>query len=272
MPSRVRMLVAALVAALALVLPGAALAGQDRELDVVTFNIHHGADGAEQLDLERIAREIAATGADVAALQEVDRHWSARSALVDQAGWLAKRLRMHVAYAANLDLDPLEPGQPRRQYGTAILSDFPIHEWRNTLLPRPLGGEQRGLLETVINLRGIRVRVANTHLQHNSDVERAAQTARIAELLAGSPEPVVLMGDLNATPEAPELVPLMTRYQDAWPLGGDGPGFTIPPELPTRRIDYVLTTPGIGVDSAAVVNTLASDHLPVVAELRVPKK
>jgi endonuclease/exonuclease/phosphatase family metal-dependent hydrolase len=266
-----RAFAATLLAVLTLAFPAAAAADRDREIDVATYNIHHAADVNEQLSLERIAAEIDATGAEVAGLQEVDRHWSARSEFVDQAQWLAKRLRMHVVYGANLDLEPLTPGAPRRQYGTAILSEFPIREWRNTWLPRPENGEQRGLLEAVIKVRGERVRVANTHLQHNSAVERTAQTQRIMELLAPAREPVVLVGDLNARPADPELAPLWTRFQDAWTLGGVGDGFTYPAEAPSARIDYVLVTPDLRVSEATVRSTLASDHLPLVAEIALPR-
>jgi endonuclease/exonuclease/phosphatase family metal-dependent hydrolase len=123
-----RVFAATLLAVLTLAFPAAAVADRDREIDVATYNIHHAADVNEQLSLERIAAEIDATGAEVAGLQEVDRHWSARSEFVDQAQWLAKRVRMHVVYGANLDLDPPTAGAPRRQYGTAILSEFPIRE------------------------------------------------------------------------------------------------------------------------------------------------
>lgn len=85
---------------------------------------------------------------------------------------------MHVVYGANLDLDPLDPGQPRRQYGTAILSDFPILESGNTLLPKIGRNEQRGLLQALLNVRGVPLRVFNTHLQHNSQPERQAQATQ----------------------------------------------------------------------------------------------
>jgi endonuclease/exonuclease/phosphatase family metal-dependent hydrolase len=269
----IRLLLAALIAALALAAPAAAAAHpHDRALRVITFNIHHGANGAEQLDLERVARVIEDSGADVAALQEVDRHWSERSALADQTALLSRRLRMHGVFAANLDLDPPAAGQPRRQYGTALLSRHRIRSWRNTLLPRPEGGEQRGLLEAQIKVRGARVRIANTHLQHDSAVERTAQAQLIAELLAPAREPVVLVGDLNAVPDAAELVPLFGVFADAWTRAGDGPGFTIPVEAPDRRIDYVLTSPEIRARHAAVIATDASDHLPVVADLLIPKR
>ncbi|MDQ3608294.1 MAG: endonuclease/exonuclease/phosphatase family protein [Actinomycetota bacterium] len=268
---------AALLAAVALLaialLPsgaGAEPQAPDRELSVMTYNIHAGIGEDDRLDLQRIADEIRSSGVEVAGLQEVDRHWSARSDFVDQAQWLAEELDMHVVYGANLDRDPLSPGEPRRQYGTAILSEYPIQSSSNTLLPRPEEGEQRGLLEAVINVRGVRVRIANTHLQHNSSVERAAQVDRIMELLADSDEPVVLLGDLNARPGDAELQPLSTRYDDAWLEGGEGDGFTLSAADPYARIDYIFVSREIVVESAEVRDTLASDHLPVVAELELP--
>jgi endonuclease/exonuclease/phosphatase family metal-dependent hydrolase len=261
---------AALLVATAGPAPAAVPQAPDRELSVASYNIHHAAGVDGRLDLERIAGEIERGGAEVIGLQEVDRHWSSRSEFADQAGWLAERLGMHVVYGANLDLDPPAEGQPRRQYGTAVLSEFPILWSRNTLLPRPRGGEQRGLLEAVLNVRGVRVRFANTHLQHNSAEERFAQSQRIAELLGDAVEPTVLVGDLNARPQAPELAPLWPHLEDAWTRGGEGPGNTYPAEAPDRRIDYVLVTPDVGVRSAEVLASPASDHLQVTAALVVP--
>ncbi|NUR82746.1 MAG: metal-dependent hydrolase, partial [Nonomuraea sp.] len=115
-------------------------------LRVVTFNIHHGRGPDGRLDLRRVADVLHTSGADVAALQEVDRHYAARSDFADQAAWLATALGMRLAHGANLDLDPSAPGRPRRRYGTAVLSRFPIRDSGNTLLPRFPGSEQRGLL------------------------------------------------------------------------------------------------------------------------------
>jgi glycerophosphoryl diester phosphodiesterase len=241
------------------------------QLTVSTYNIAHAAGIDGRLDLERIAAEIERGGAEIVGLQEVDRHWSERSQFADQAAWLAERLGMQGAYGANLDLDPPAPDRPRRQYGTAILSAHPILWSRNTHLPRPEGGEQRGLLEAGIDVDGVRVRVANTHLQHTSAVERRAQTERIAALLRPARGPVVLTGDLNARPDAGELTPLWPRLVDAWPRRGEGDGFSYPSSGPTARIDYVLTTPDVGVEAARTLPSPASDHQQVVAELVLPR-
>ena len=241
-----------------------------RPLRVASFNIHHGVGTDNLLDLERIARVIEDGGAQVVGLQEVDRHFGERSQFVDQATWLAERLGMRVVFGANLDLDPFTPDAPRRQYGTAILSRHRIRGWRNTLLPRPAGGEQRGLLEAVVSVRGARVRVFNTHLQHNSQEERLAQIAQIRTIVGQSRESVVLLGDLNATPESPEIAAITEDLADTWVAAGEGEGFTYDAETPHARIDYVLTSSDVVAKAAAVVTSDGSDHLPVVVDLVLP--
>jgi endonuclease/exonuclease/phosphatase family metal-dependent hydrolase len=241
----------------------------DRIMRVMTFNIHHGQGTDGALSLDRIAGVIRARGPEVVGLQEVDRHWSSRSDFADQAAELAADLDMHVAYGANLDLDPPAPGQPRRQYGTAILSRHPILKWDNTLLPRFGDHEQRGLLHAEIMVRGVRVQIYNTHLQHDDAAERLAQATAITKIVEAGAGPAVLTGDLNATPGTPEIQEFTEHLSDGWT--GDG-GFTHPSEQPAHRIDYVMTGGGAATDRAAVVTDLpaASDHLPVVGDLRVP--
>jgi endonuclease/exonuclease/phosphatase family metal-dependent hydrolase len=244
----------------------------ERQLRVATFNIHHGVGLDGLLDLARIAATVERTGAEVVGLQEVDRHWSERSDFVDQATLLAELLDMHLAFGANLDLDPPAPGAPRRQFGTAILSAYKIRATTNTLLPRPLGGEQRGLLEGQIKVRGIPVRVFNTHLQHDSQAERLAQVARIRQVLATANESVVLLGDLNATPDTPEIGGLTDLLVDAWVTAGVGDGFTFDAATPHARIDYVMSSGNVVARTAAVLTTDAADHLPVVVDLALPGK
>lgn len=125
-----------------------------RVVDVMTFNIHHaqGTDGV--LDLQRIADVIEASGADVVGLQEVDRHYSARSGWVDQPAALAQLLGWHSAYGANLDSPPPAGQTERSQYGTAVLSRYPIVASENTHLHNADGKEQRGLLHAAIDVRG----------------------------------------------------------------------------------------------------------------------
>ncbi|MGH8825238.1 MAG: endonuclease/exonuclease/phosphatase family protein [Jiangellaceae bacterium] len=237
-----------------------------RALRLATFNIHHGVGADGVLDLERIASLLEQTRAGVVGLQEVDRHWGTRSAFRDQAGWIANRLRMHAEYGANVDLDPPAPGVPRRQYGMAILSRFPVRQSVHSLLVRPLGGEQRGLLDVSVDVEGRVLRVLNTHLEYGSRLERLEQARAVGDAVRDGPRPVVLLGDLNADPSSAEVAHLTEVLSDAWTLAGTGNGFTFDTVRPRVRIDYVMVGDGVAVRSAQALPTYASDHRPVVVD------
>ena len=236
-------------------------------LTVMTYNIHQGRDADGVLDLDRVAAAIRAQEADLVALQEVGRHWSADSAFRDQAADLGEQLAMEFVFGANLDRDPPQPGAPRRQYGTAILSSWPILESRNILLPRASSAtEQRGLLLADVEVDGARFRLHNAHLGVSAQ-DRELQVVAILAEVDKTTRPHALAGDFNAPPTAPELAPLFERLRDAWTLAADGDGFTFPASEPTVRIDYVLVSADLTVSTARVPAELSSDHRPLVAEL-----
>lgn len=236
-------------------------------LRLATFNIHHGVGADGILDLERVAAAIEQAGAQVACLQEVDRHLGRRSGYLDQAGWLAQRLGMDHAFGAVIDADPSGPGAARRQYGMATLTAFPIQDSLRTLFDPPMAGEQRGLLDIRLDVGGIQLRVLNTHLEVGSHVERLAQVATIRGVVRNGPQPVVLLGDFNAEPTSTEIGLVTQDVVDAWAVAGTGDGLTFDATTPYARIDYVLVSPGVAVASASVVATEASDHRPVVVDV-----
>jgi len=234
---------------------------------VATYNIHHAVGPDGRLDLDRIADVLLSTGAEIVGLQEVDVIFGSRSEFEDQASALATSLNMNHAFGANLDLEPLEAGAPRRQYGTAILTSWTIEESSNTMLPN-IGGEPRGLLEAKLLVGERTLRVFNTHLENGNAEERKLQVDAIAERLVSTGETLLLLGDLNATPEASELVPLQAFLEDAWELGGVGPGYTHPAGDPRHRLDYVWIGDDIRVRRVSTIDDeTASDHFPLVAEL-----
>ncbi|WP_435118598.1 endonuclease/exonuclease/phosphatase family protein [Amycolatopsis thermoflava] len=247
-------------------------AGEPRQrvLSVLSFNIHHAQGTDDVLDLARVAGVIRDSGADVVGLQEVDRHYSARSEWADQAAELAGMLGYHVVFGANIDRDPPAAGSPRIQYGTAILSRYPVTAWENTHLFRSPNQEQRGLLHAVLDVHGVAVHVYDTHLAASSQVDRLEQTRQITELIGGT-TPAVLVGDLNALPEAPEIATLNTAFTDAWPASGKGAGATYPAEAPDRRIDYIYASRSVSPLVTRVLDRdpAASDHLPLMSRLLV---
>ncbi|MGH9001096.1 MAG: endonuclease/exonuclease/phosphatase family protein [Acidimicrobiia bacterium] len=238
--------------------------GSGHEVVVLTWNIFHGDHGG----VDEIADAVRASGADVVSLQEVDA-WRDRSGCVDQAADIADALGMTAVFGANLESSGSECGGGTGPglHGDALLSRFPVLESRHTLLPNG-GGEQRGLLEAVLDLGdGRRLRAASTHFEYRDGGERGDQAEAVADQLATSPEPVVVMGDLNGTPGDSALDPMYDEFNDAWLEAGSGDGDTHPSDSPRRRIDYVFAGEGVGVVDAHVVASDASDHLPVLARL-----
>ena len=81
----------------------------------------------------------------------------------------------------------------------------------------------------------------------------------------------ILMGDMNAEPDSPEMQTLSGVFTDAWEQGGTGAGNTIPVDSPSKRIDFILLgSAWPAATEAHVPTTTASDHLPVVATVPWP--
>jgi len=78
----------------------------------------------------------------------------------------------------------------------------------------------------------------------------------------------VFLGDLNATPDSPEMKLISKAGMlDAWIEAGVGPGFTDASTNPVKRIDWIWTSPDLETSAIEVIQTQASDQMPVLAEL-----
>lgn len=242
----------------------------EMSLRVMTYNIQYGGG-----NLDGIAEAIRASGAELAALQEVDVHWSARSNFADQATALAERLGMLARFAPIYQLPGETAGAPMREFGVALLSKYPIVAFANRTITRlstqlPEGSPPAplpGFLDATVDVRGTRVRVVNTHLDYRTDP--AVRRQQVTETLAiiGEPTtPTLLFGDFNASPDAPELQPLFTHLRDSWAGSADA-GLTYSSTVPVKRIDYVLTSGHFRVRTARVADAQASDHRAVVVDL-----
>ena len=255
---------------------GDAAPPKGRAVKVLTYNIAHGVGHDGRLDLDRIAGVIRRSGADVVALQEVDKHWDARSDFVDQAAALGEKLNMRVRFAPIYSLDPPEPGKPRREYGLAILSRYPITRFKNHELSRisslePEKGVQKlpGFPEAVINLHGRKIHLFNTHLSWLDPEVRLLEAEEMLEIMGSARHPVVLAGDMNALPDAPEIDRLREVLTDTFEAAGTGDGYTFPAPDPVRRIDYIFASPDIRVLDSRVIEGEGSDHYAVLSTLWV---
>lgn len=222
-------------------------------LKVLTLNTHGGR-GPAGFGMDALARFILAADVDVALLQEVDRA-RPRSRFVDMPGDLAAATGMEAAYGLNVRLGPR-----RGVSGLATLSRFPIVDQVNTYLPSQGGTKQRGVLRTDLDVDGTVVSVFNTHLEPGRPAVRMRQIVATMRSLAASENPVILGGDLNATPGSPTLRVAASGLRDAWVDAGAGPAGTAPASNPRIRIDYLLYAPPLRVTRTEVLPGLVSDH------------
>ncbi len=109
-------------------------------MKIVTYNIQFGLGKDGRYDLQRIASAV--EGADIIALQEVERYWQ-RSGNVDQPALLGEILDQYYwAYGPSFDVDASthDPNgridNVRRQFGNMILSKTPILSTRLFPLPK----------------------------------------------------------------------------------------------------------------------------------------
>jgi endonuclease/exonuclease/phosphatase family metal-dependent hydrolase len=85
---------------------------------------------------------------------------------------------------------------------------------------------------------------------------------------------LILCGDFNALPNSPACRILSKRLEDVQlKLDRHQPLNTWFGYFPLGRIDHIFVSPGIGVDKIQVPSTrlekLASDHLPLIADLKI---
>lgn len=243
-------------------------------LRVMTYNVHSclGMDG--KLSPARIARVIAQCNPDVVALQELDVR-RARTNSIDQAEAIAQELKMEFHFHPALAL-------AEELYGDAVLSRFPLKLVHAGALPGLLARpelEPRGALWVEIEFHGRRLQLINTHLGLVADERMQQADALLGPKWlghAGCKAPTILCGDFNAVPSSRVCRRLSNRLLDAQLcLEGHRPKRTFFARYPVGRIDHVYVSRDLEVLAVEVPrNDLilrASDHLPVIVEMRLPE-
>lgn len=214
----------------------------------LTFNIHHaeGLDGTVRP--RRVAETIRALAPDVVGLQEVRR-----GVLIgDQPKALGRRLHMQREFQPTIRVRGYD-------YGNLLLTRGRILSAERIVLPSG-SAVARGCLLARIELEGARLAVAVTHLGvRPADLEPHLEM--LLEFLP-SAEPLVLLGDFNAT--AAQLAPL----GELLTLPADSP-YTFPAQAPSAAIDLVGFSRHWRLAGLEAMPTTASDHLPLVAELEL---
>lgn len=274
--------------------------GEQKHLKVMTFNIHYGHTFEEKYNIENIALEIKNSKADLICVQEVDVHWASYSLYEDLMKILASITGYHYFYAPIYD-KPSQRGEmyPNEQFGVGFLSKYEIVYAKNYQITRwstqpedPQPGDpdfpskKGGFGHIIVNVDGSLINVFNTHLDYRPNppkgydvsirVVQVQDMMKIIEKIKeeGNKYPMIIMGDMNTDTSAKDVFdPMLEKFNDSWGVvhKDDGnKGFTYPCNGPSIRIDYILTSKGdITVETAELIETYVSDHLPVVVDISI---
>ncbi|QEG23591.1 endonuclease/exonuclease/phosphatase family protein [Mariniblastus fucicola] len=275
--------------------PGVAVAVEpSSKLRVACYNIAHGRGLAESnweggdaqtrmARLDEIADLLVELDADVVVLNEVDFYasWSNR---VNLAEYLAEKAGYRYRVEErNLDFRVL---LWTWRFGNAILSRYPISNPQVIDLPSYskvetlLAGKKRGAHCEVAFGASI-YRIVGLHLSHRSEEIRERSAGQVSELIADLPQACIVMGDMNSTPPglprsattsegANTIMTLTENGHLTRNIPNNPPGeaeLTFRSDSPEMIIDWILVSESLEFQSYRVVDSLLSDHRPILAEI-----
>ncbi|MER6709814.1 MULTISPECIES: endonuclease/exonuclease/phosphatase family protein [unclassified Streptomyces] len=220
--------------------------GTGGDLTVATHNVN-----ADNPDPAGTARDVAASGADVLALEELTA-----SAVPTYEKALASTYRYHSV-----------------QGTVGVWSKYPLTDVRAVDIDL---GWTRAMRATVTAPAG-QVAVYVAHLPSVRVKMEAGFTARqrdrsadyLGEAIAHEPlRNVVLLGDLNGTMNDRALNAVTSQMRSTQGAAGNGFGFSWPASFPMARIDQIMVR-GLTPESSWTLPQTGSDHLPVAARVKV---
>jgi endonuclease/exonuclease/phosphatase family metal-dependent hydrolase len=221
-------------------LPGQA-AAEKSTFRIGTFNIHSGRGSDGRWDLARTAKAMA--DLDFVGLNEVAGRWPWQAA--DQAEVLGRLTGRACLFA------PFERRWYCYQFGNGLLAGQPIRDWRRIPLSGGSDRPRSAVLATVGDAaRSYRAIVV--HASRRDEGQRREEFRAVFALFQATREPVVLLGDLNAGRDDPQLGRLLATP-------GVVDALACSPEVPRQRIDWILLR-GLRAVRAGMVDQGASDH------------
>lgn len=244
------------------------------KLRVVTYNIHQGWGMDGKYDLDRIARVLDNTPADIIALQEVEQNCQ-RTGFDNQPGLLAQALGLNVAFT------PVRRHctHPQAGYGNAILSRYPIVATELFSLTDPgVIREARGCIHATLDIKGHPLHVFCVHLglahrERHYQVERLLSEEVVRDSRFGT-GPKILLGDFNNWWPVKSARAMEQHFQNACVVTGRRRHATFNGVMNMLCLDYIFTSPDLKITSFEVLKSgaasVASDHRPVLCEVQCP--
>lgn len=239
---------------------------EDKEftIRVLTYNIYHGETTNGSINMDLFAEIINNENPDLVALQEVDKGVE-RSEGIDITQELSDRTGMEGYFFKFRDFQGGD-------YGNAILSKFPVLETDF------IRGYKEGTHGVVFPFAKIQLD-EDTHIYFNSShlsttlEEREVHTKQLAAYYEAelNKAPLIITGDLNATPESPEMEVLFESFKES--------DSTLSNTFSTRtgmrsKIDYILYPKNDNwevIETKRICRIDASDHCAFLSVLKYTK-
>lgn len=234
-----------------------------RTVRVATYNIHRGRGLDGRTRLERIAGVLAAIDADIVALQEVV---GASPLKAGQAAELGAALGMGWVMAPTRHLRTA-------LFGNVVLTRFPVrHHVQYDLTWKTC--EHRGVQRVDVGLDDDTLHFYNVHLG-TSLMERRHQAARLATLVHDKrvTGPKIVLGDFNEWARGMAKDVLAERLQSIDLSKHLSRRRTYPGFFPILHLDHIYYEGQVEVLKVTLprdrLSLMASDHLPLVADLKI---
>ncbi|MFV0136326.1 endonuclease/exonuclease/phosphatase family protein [Streptomyces sp. HMX87] len=216
------------------------------DLTVATHNVN-----ADNADPSGTARAVAASGADVLALEELKA-----SAVPTYERALAATYPHHAVVGT-----------------VGLWSKYPMSDVRSVDIRLGWKRAMRATVATpagpvavyVAHLPSVRVKLEAGFTARQRDTSADALGEAVA---AERLERVVLLGDLNGTMNDRALNAITSQMRSTQGAAGDGFGFSWPASFPMARIDQILVK-GVEPVTSWTLPETGSDHLPLAARVRV---
>ncbi len=239
------------------------------KLRLMQYNIRHGVGTDGVLNLQRIADTIRNSHAQVVILNEVDRHYSARSNYVDQLAWLANELGMFYEFQkTSWSAATPASGNNPREFGHAILSKYPIGNasTQERIIYTAFTNHYNGLLKVRVSVNADPLYIYITNL----GITEADRLSQVQEAMAViDPRNYtwkVFTGTFNATPGSAPINNVLTSFTDVF---SGQTAYTYPADTPTSRVDYIFLKSTITFSNRRVINAQGSTHRPIVCDIEM---
>ena len=227
-------------------------------IKVASYNIRKGIGTDRIRSPDRILHVLREIDADVIALQEADRRFGRRAAILSP-----HHLEDHSPWKA-VPFGKREHSSGWHGNVLLVRKDAQVMDCEAIHLPTL---EPRGAVMADLRINGDRVRIVGMHLDLSGLMRRRQADAILAYLDASAERlPTVMMGDLN---EWTRHSGCLKNFAERFTIAATGPSFHA--RRPVGRLDRIMASPDLRITDCGVHHSpssrTASDHLPIWARI-----